>query len=1247
MARKEDVAKAAEKLMNNQKNIRNIGIVAHIDHGKCVTGESQLQLSNGVNKRADELFEELKIGSPVVKETLNETVFDVSDKNYVIFSLNKKTGQIEKKSVQYAWKLKGGKTLKVKLRNGLTIETTPEHKFVTFNGIDFLDKAASDIQEGDNIVCPRELKTEALMDTKSEILKRISEKPIYARVSQALNDKIRNAEHLKQIAIKSNISKPALKENMKHCRHKTKFLLSVADSLSIPPSALYDEIELVFFRQGGKRSKNAKAMKLPQNFENFYYLVGLLFGDGSADKLVVGKPVLGEKFRTICMELGIKTTNRNYGYRTPEVSAGSKTLLAVMDALFIYPTGKKSHKIIVNDFLQASDSKNVAAFLRGYFDCDGTVERARSAVSITSVSQKMLIGLQLLLLRFGCMSTITQDTLYITGFSVGNFVRDIGFGLIEKHEKAVKLAESATGSQTLDLVPINQAAFETLRKNVSMSAISHHYYKYEKNNYKPTTKTFYSLTQKMAEKGIDTSVLQKINTKELAFIQVKEIKESFADIVYDFTIPDNHNFVAEGMFIHNTTMTDSLVAASGLMSEELAGRQLVMDFEDQEQARGITINAANISIVQTFEGQEYLINIIDTPGHVDFGGEVLRAMRAVDGVILVVDAVEGVMPQTETVLRQALKEYVRPVLFLNKVDRLVNELKVTQEQMQERFVKVIAQVNNLIKRNAPPGKEDEWTVKVQDGSVAFGSGYHKWAVNVDSIKKTGVGFKEVYDFCKNENQKELSKKSPLYSAILEMVLKHLPSPVTAQGYRAKVIWHGDIESEVGKGMLFCDKSKPVAMMVTDVTVDPHAGDIATGRIYSGTIRTGSKLKLIKADREINVQKVGIYMGPDFVQVTEVPSGNIAAIVGAKEIYSGMTLGTDEMAEFESFKSKMEPVITMSIEAKNTKDLPKLIEVIKQLTKEDPNLQASINPETGEHLISGMGELHLEVNQYRITQRHKIPIETSPPIVVYHETVTKSSPILESKSPNKHNKFKISVQLIPKEILEKMIDMGLKGKIRPKDKEIVLKLQECGFSNDVSKKVWYIHNHSVLIDATRGITALHEIKELVQQGFIDAMNEGPIAKEKCFGLSIKLEDATLHEDSIHRGPAQVLPAVSRGIYACILSADPILLEPKQTLAITVPESFMGAVSRELGTRRTQISEMRHEGDSTIIVAKAPVKELIGFSADIRGATEGRAIWTAEYAGYEPLPRELQKSTIAEIRKRKGLDPEPKPASHFLE
>ncbi|MFA4856137.1 MAG: elongation factor EF-2 [archaeon] len=696
-----------------------------------------------------------------------------------------------------------------------------------------------------------------------------------------------------------------------------------------------------------------------------------------------------------------------------------------------------------------------------------------------------------------------------------------------------------------------------------------------------------------------------------------------------------------------TTLTDNLIAAAGLMSEELAGKQRMMDYYELEQERGITINAANISLVHDFNGTKHLINIIDTPGHIDFGGEVIRAMRAVDGVIVVVDSVEGVMPQTETVIRQALRERVKPVLFINKVDRLVNELQLTPEQMQERFVKTIAQVNVLIKKNANKEISEDWMVKVNDGSVSFGSAYNNWAISIHSMKETKIGFKDIFDYCKNEDQKALAKKSPLHTTLLRMVIEHLPSPVNAQKYRTQAIWTGELESEIGRGMLECNAKAPIAMMVTDVTVDPHAGDIATGRIYSGTLKAGTKVRALGMQKEVAIQQVVLFMGQERIKVEEVPAGNIAGITGLKEVFAGETISSTDMKAFESFKSTAEPVMTISVEPKQTKDLPKLIEVIRQISKEDPNVVTSLNQETGEHLLSGMGELHLEVTRYRIEVDHKIPIEVSPPIVVYRETINKESPTLEGKSPNRHNKFKMRAVPIPKEQLEKLVESKLSGKMKPKDKDVAAKFEEMGFGRDTSRRIWAVHNNCILADMTRGIVALHEIRELVIQGFNDAMDQGPLAKEKCFGIMIELEDATLHEDAIHRGPAQVLPAITRTCYACMLSADPVMFEPKQILFITCPQDYMGSVSKELGQRRTQITEMKQEGDATIFIAKAPVKELIGFSAAIRSATQGRAIWTAEYAGYEQLPREMQRNVIEEVRKRKGMDLTVKTSDFFLD
>ena len=191
-----------------------------------------------------------------------------------------------------------------------------------------------------------------------------------------------------------------------------------------------------------------------------------------------------------------------------------------------------------------------------------------------------------------------------------------------------------------------------------------------------------------------------------------------------------------------TTLTDNLLAGAGMISEELAGQQLFTDFDKQEQERGITIFAANVSMIHEVGGESYLINLIDTPGHVDFGGDVTRAMRAIDGAVIVVDAVEAIMPQTETVLRQALHERVKPVLFINKVDRLIKELQLTPDQMQQRFIGIIAQVNNLIRKYAEKDFAKDWFVNVEDGSVAFGSAYRKWAIFAPYMKKEKISQRE-------------------------------------------------------------------------------------------------------------------------------------------------------------------------------------------------------------------------------------------------------------------------------------------------------------------------------------------------------------------------------------------------------------------------------------------------------------------------------------------------------------------------
>jgi len=694
-----------------------------------------------------------------------------------------------------------------------------------------------------------------------------------------------------------------------------------------------------------------------------------------------------------------------------------------------------------------------------------------------------------------------------------------------------------------------------------------------------------------------------------------------------------------------TTLTDNLLAGAGMISEDTAGEQLAMDTEEDEQERGITIDAANVSMTHEYEGTDHLINLIDTPGHVDFGGDVTRAMRAVDGALVVVDAVEGAMPQTETVVRQALREGVKPTLFINKVDRLISELQEGPEEMQERLLSVIGDVNELI-RGMTEEKDDieDWTVSVEEGTVAFGSALYKWGVSMPSMQATGMDFGDIIDLERADKRQELHEQTPLADVVLDMVAEHFPNPVDAQPRRVPTIWRGDPESELAESMRLVDEDGEVVLMVTDIGVDPHAGEIAAGRVFSGTLEKGQELYVSGTAGKNRVQSVGIYMGGEREEVDRVPAGNIAAVTGLKDAIAGSTVSSVEMTPFESIDHISEPVITKSIEAKNMDDLPKLIETLRQVSKEDPTITIEINEDTGEHLISGQGELHLEVQTQRIERNQGIPVTTGEPIVVYRETPTSDSQEVEGVSPNRHNKFYITIEQLGDEVLEQL-RLGEVSMDMPEQERREV-LQEAGMDKETSQDVENIIGRNIFIDDTKGIQHLNETMELVNDGLTDALEDGPLAAEPVEGALIRLHDARLHEDAIHRGPAQVIPAVRDAVHRALIDAEIRLLEPIQDVRIDVPSEHMGAASGEVQGRRGRVDDMYQEGDLMVVEGIAPVDEMIGFSSDIRSATEGRASWNTENAGFRVMADNLQRDIITEIRERKGMKTElPGSIDHF--
>ncbi len=719
-------------------------------------------------------------------------------------------------------------------------------------------------------------------------------------------------------------------------------------------------------------------------------------------------------------------------------------------------------------------------------------------------------------------------------------------------------------------------------------------------------------------------------------------KEKMAERVHDL-MHETEKIRNIGIAAHidhgKTTLSDNLIHGAGLMSGELAGEELVMDTMEEEQERGITIESANISMVYEYDDDEYLVNLIDTPGHVDFGGEVTRAMRAVDGCIIVVGAVEGVMPQTETVVRQALEEKVKPVLYINKVDRLITELQVNEKELQERLMETIKEVNQLIKNYAPNKKlAKEWQMTVEDGKVAFGSALYNWGISKPYMEKTGITFKDIYDYLKEEKQKELAEKTPVYRVVLDMVAKHLPNPKESQEYRIPEIWKGDIESHEGKIMKECNRDEETIMLVTDLHKDPHVGEVANARVYSGSVKEGQKVKLLNSHIETKIQQVGIAMESGRKQLEDVPAGNIAAVTGIGDAFSGETVSEIDIEPFESIEHHSDPVVTKSIEPKTPKELPDLIKAMREIEKEDPTIKVEINEETGEYRISGQGELHLEVTEEKISKHKGVECSTSQPIVVYRETTTQNSGELKPKTPNRHNQFVIQAEPLEEEIAEAIKEGDIEQKIRDK-KELAKKLREMGMDKKRAKNIWSIKGQNMLIDDSKGVQYLNETKDLIVQAFEEAVEEGPLSRERLSKVKILLKDASLHEDAVHRGPAQVVPTLKKGIKATVLSGKPKLLEPKKMIYIDTPQDFIGEITKDIRNRRGEVENIEQKGRTAEVRAKVPVAETFGFSNDIRSLTKGKALWSQEYYGYEPLPKNLQQEKIREIRKRKGLKDEP--------
>lgn len=798
-----------------------------------------------------------------------------------------------------------------------------------------------------------------------------------------------------------------------------------------------------------------------------------------------------------------------------------------------------------------------------------------------------------------------------------------------------------------------------------------------------------------------------------------------------------------------STLTDSLLAKAGIIAAAKAGTVLATHAREDEKERGITIKSTAISmyfevdkedipsIKQKTIGNEFLINLIDSPGHVDFSSEVTAALRVTDGALVVVDCVEGVCVQTETVLRQALTERIKPVVVINKVDRALLELQTDKEALYQSFQRTIESVNVIISTYQDTALGD-LQVYPNHGTVAFASGLHGWGftlrqfasryaekfgVNKEKMMgklwgdnyydpttgkwttvSTGANGKQlerafnqyvldpiyiIFDAVMNSKNDAINKilaslaiklapgeretegkvllKTimrkflPAGDSLLEMIVINLPSPTTAQRYRVETLYEGPMDDESAVGIRDCDPSGPLVLYVSKMVPTTDKGRFyAFGRVFSGTVRPGKEIRIQgpnyvpgkKDDLFIkSVQRTVLMMGRSVEPIEDCPAGNIIGLVGIDQflLKSGTLTSSPTAHNMKMMRFSVSPVVQVAVEVKTTSDLPKLVEGLKRLSKSDPCVQTWISP-TGEHIVAGAGELHLEICLKDLQDDHAgVPLKFSDPIVPYRETVKAESSIVAlSKSPNKHNR--IYVKAMP--LGEELTSAIEKGVVDPHDDvkaRARILADEFGWEVSDARRIWCFApdatGPNLLVDVTKGVQYLHEIKDSCVSAFQWATKEGVLCEESMRGVRVNILDVTLISDAIHRGGGQIIPTMRRATFAACLLATPALQEPIFLVDIQCSQEAIGGVYSCLNKRRGQVVSEEQRVGTPMFTIKAylPVSESFGFNGDLRAHTAGHAFPQCVFDHWEtmsglPLDKGSKiEDLVTKIRLRKGLKP----------
>lgn len=697
-----------------------------------------------------------------------------------------------------------------------------------------------------------------------------------------------------------------------------------------------------------------------------------------------------------------------------------------------------------------------------------------------------------------------------------------------------------------------------------------------------------------------------------------------------------------------TTASDYLLRRAGLMREEDAGQLQMTDSDDEEQARGITIFTSVVLLAfndprKPDDDEPYILQINDTPGHISFTGEVSRALRGSDGAIILVDALEGVMTQTETNIRLSVgEEFCKPVLFINKVDRLISELKLSPEDTFAKIDKISRQVNELIKKIRPEGSG--WGVDFAKNSVAVGSAKHGWGFTYEILLEKGLKPQDVFAKYKEGDIQWLRDNLPLDEPMLRMVVDHLPNPVEASKYRIPHIWGGDLDSELGQSLQNCDPKGPLYGMITKIFLDPRRGYQATliGRVFSGTFDHTDSIYLIGGRSTNRVKRLGVMEITDLLDIPRVPAGNLFALYGficpsGETFMSASDVPKDkeeayQLPTFEKIQYACEPVVSRSIKAQDPQEIDKLTTVVNKWLQADPTAMYRLDKESGEFILSGIDPLQIEILTKRIN--NQVSINIGEPIIVYREKITKRSRDYYTKSANTHNRILLYIEPLD-EKTEKLIESGkITDLMHDKDRAAILR-EEAGWDAKEARRIVDVYQGSLLVNGTSGLQRFDKVKSYLTAAFRDWLGECILAKEPAAGFKVVFTDMTIHEDTRHTSYGQIAGMAFSAMSLAMLDAGPHLFEPIQKIDVKTPEGTEGPVNAIINKRRGKITNVVPEGEYVRVHGEIPAAETIGIADDIRGSTAGRAFFGYEFSGFEKVPQSLEDDLILEIRKRKGM------------